>query len=260
MRIVCVLILTLFSFLCEGQMQSFLRPGGSGVTTNNLAANCLHCWDFEEGSGTTAGDEFGSKTLTLVNTPTWVSGAGGGNAVSLDDASSEYMYNNNISDINFDLDTDDFTVAFWYKGDSAEVSGTYLLGYYSGSPFSSISTMVRFDLVSRPAHVSYTPYTNHQLICDANWVVGGWQHHVFVYTHSDEKIVSYYKGSQASTQNFSVSSFTPASSSIFRVGFVDGNYIDIEVDQIAYWDTALDSTQVSALYNGGTALNCEDFN
>lgn len=259
MRVFFTYLLLTSSLMSFAQMQSFLRSTG-GAKVNDLKANCLHCWDFDEGSGSSAGDEFGSKNLTLVNTPDWISVAAGNNAISLDDTQSEYMYNNSISDINFDLDTDDFTVSFWYSGDSTDVYLQYFLGYYSGSPFVSISTAVRFSSAYEPVHVSYSPYTAYQLFCDADWAGGGWHHHVFVYTHSNKTMTSYYKGSQASTQTFSFSSFTPASSSIFRVGFVDGDYIDIEVDQVAYWDIALDATQVDALYNNGTSLACEDFN
>jgi len=259
MRLIFIIVLILFSLFCDAQIQSFLRAG-STVQTNDLEANCLHCWDFEEGSGTTAADDFGGKTLTLVNTPTWITRLNGAGAIRLDAASSEYLYNNTVSDIRFDLDTDDFTVAFWYLGDSVDVDLTYLLGYAGGGYFSSISTVVRFTRSSAPTHVSYDPFTTYQLFCDADWAGGGWHHHVFVYTSSNKTIKSYYKGNYASTQTFSFTSFDPATSSIFRIGNVDGTYITIDVGQVAYWNIALDADQIESLYNNGETLLCSEFN
>ena len=69
--------------LAGANLLTYDNPTGEvlGATTNGLVGY----WNFDEGTGTTAGDSSGrGNTGTLVNGPTWVAGKVGSGAVQFD--------------------------------------------------------------------------------------------------------------------------------------------------------------------------------
>jgi len=64
----------------------------SSAAHADITTGLIGWWKFDEGSGTTANDSSGSGyTGTLTNTPTWIPGKIGTNALSFSSASSQYV-------------------------------------------------------------------------------------------------------------------------------------------------------------------------
>src|SRR6266508_529480 len=70
-------------------------------------------WKFDDGSGTTAADSgSGANAGTLTNTPTWVAGHIGSNALNFATASTEYVAIGQPAVLNF---TGPFSISAWIK-------------------------------------------------------------------------------------------------------------------------------------------------
>ena len=65
-----LLLISVFCFQLSAFSQGFFQPRIGGT---NLVAN----WNFEEGNGTSARDSVGTNTGTLVNSPIWTNGIKG---------------------------------------------------------------------------------------------------------------------------------------------------------------------------------------
>ena len=98
-------------------------PGISGDVTSGLISR----WKLNDGSGTTAVDDIGSHTATLVNTPTWITGPNSNGALQFNGTTQAASAAVNLSGV-----TTQLTVSFWLYGNVAGVgSGAQAFEYTS---------------------------------------------------------------------------------------------------------------------------------
>jgi hypothetical protein len=85
---------------------------------------------------------------------------------------------------------------------------------------------------------------------------GGWYHIVFTFDDSSNRIRLYVNGSVVASKSHNSS--TVNNNSRFSIGRRDDTnaaYYDGKIDEVAYWNTELSASAISALYNSGTPLS-----
>ncbi len=153
----------------------------------------------------------------------------------------------------FDFNTNDFSVSFWMKKDGATGSYQPLIdfGGYSQSPYNQGSTI--YSNTSNKIHI----YNRSQYL---NWLSTitststGWNHICIV--RNGANLILYISNSTeqvSETLATNVSSITFGGSNRSRIG--GPNSWSGKIDEVAVWNTALTSTQVSEIYSAtGTNL------
>jgi len=147
-----------------------------------------------------------------------------------------------------------FTISAWFKYDTANPNySTIIQQEYTAAGDNYLAT-VRLTNTSTP-QISNRNVT----LTDTTALNSGqWYHIVSVFDGSSQTLTMYIDGSQV-TQNISAGSsmLTSAAGSKCIIGANANNdrFLDGFIDEVAIWDTALTSTQVSEIYNAtGTNL------
>jgi hypothetical protein len=145
----------------------------------------------------------------------------------------------------FDFNTNNFSVSFWMKKDGASGSfqGLIDFGGYAQSPYNQGTA-----IYSRSGHQLHVYNRG-----GGNWVTtittqsSGWNHVCVV--RSGDNLTAYINNStEQVNQNFTgVSSVNFGGSLTSRIGDT-GSWSGF-IDEVAIWDTALTSTQVSEIYS-----------
>ncbi|MEM7559108.1 MAG: DUF4347 domain-containing protein, partial [Planctomycetota bacterium] len=104
-------------------------------STLDITSNLVAHYEFEEGSGTTAGDSTANNNDgAFINSPAWTANSAIGSTAL--DFTGDTVSNNHVVNVpeSGSLDFDgDFTIAFWYNASLAQSSTVRLVGAHDGS-------------------------------------------------------------------------------------------------------------------------------
>ena len=227
-------------------------PSGLSINSStgeiNLATSTIQSYKiFYETSGTCPN----SSTFDLS-----VTAAGLANNFSMEFDGTNYIDAGNDSSLSFG--TANFSVSCWFKT-TQNVSGAVDLvingGFSSGGKayilYLDASEKVGFYLDDNVSPT--TPAQSSGSVADGNW-----KHVVGVRESGTIKL--YLNGSLVSTQTDTTGNIDSTDNLIIGAGTnassgAIGNFFDGNIDEVAIWNTALTSTQVSEIYNAtGTNL------
>jgi len=202
-------------------------------TTNNLVG----WWKLTDGSGTTAADSSGAgNTLTLTNTPTWITtGKANGGGLTFNGTSQVGLTSTYLPGI-----TTTFTISFWMNtttpGNDAEV---VTLGLYSVCAMASSTNKLQCN----DNGGNYAAVTSTTSVKDGNW-----HHIVFTATATTEQL--YVDNTLEATASATPLLTSNANYQISIGAAYDSfqNYYAGSVDDVRVYNTVLTAAQVSQLY------------
>lgn len=215
-------------------------------------------WKLDAGTGTTAVDSgSGGNSGTLINTPTWVSGHIGANALSFAAASSQYVTVGNPSAVQI---TGNITLSAWVNPTTLPtVNGTFFFiagkGYDSGSSPDTEGYLLRFTQnfgIPTLQCGSYENGNNHIVSWDygGSITTGNWYHLACRFDGSTWKIYS------NGTEQVSVTDSTGAQANdeAFLIGAesIDGSparYFNGIIDDVRLYNRALTPTEITDMAN-----------
>ena len=200
-------------------------------------------WSFDEGSGTTGSDSTGTNDGTFGNNPTWVTGLYGG-ALSFGGI-NDYVNCGNDSSLNFGGNA--FSVESWIKiNDSGLNPILFKGGMQDRDLFFTINSQKLtggFEQETTGSNITATGATT--IATDT------WYHVAFTYNGIDEIIV-FVNGNSDGNR---ISSIKPAVNSADLVIGRDApngpSYFNGFIDDVAIWNRALDTDEISSIYNVG---------
>lgn len=205
--------------------------------------NCLGVWELNESTnGANAAAAFGSVTLTNSGGINYAAG-------KLSNAATMVDSHQLSGEVGTAVSKNKMTVAAWLNRSN---TGTEIqaVGYETTGQYCDIVPWTDGQIYPQVANVyAQVAYSS-----------TGWHHYVLVYdgtlSGDSNRLKLYIDGSAQTLNNFSGT--VPASFTLdptFSIGRVDGSqYSTGSIDQVAVWDRALSSTEVSDLYNGGSGV------
>lgn len=210
--------------------------------TTILADSPLIYFQLNETSGTTfanSGSVGGTSSAIGSGVTKGVSGVDGSNAISLDGGANGYV--SAASTPNF-MSDNQFSVEAWVK---TTVSGAKtIVSYNPGSRGFTLGTnasnRATFSIMNNNGTSTVTASGSTALINDGNW------HHI-VATAASATLTIYVDG--VSTQNTSALGGTYGITGTFYIGQSGSGGFNGNVDEVALYDNALTSTQVTTHYN-----------
>ena len=215
-------------------------------------------WRMEEGSGTSIADSSSnSNTATLVNGPTFSSDVPFSSVYALEfDGTDDYVEVSDHNDLSFGNSSTDsaFTMAGWVKLDATSLqrfitkSGASTAEYIFGTGGGSNLLLALYD--------DTTSVVRYRL-SSGTLSTGTWTH--VAVTHSGGTIKLFINGSEDSGTSGDVGSYTAMhnSTGTVRLGAYQNSsqYTNGKLDELAIWDEALTSAEITAIYNSGAPLN-----
>ena len=235
------MLLPLFGF-GQHHMMHVLASQGAGGTT--LKTGLLSVWEFDETSGTTAYDAHASNDGTTFGAT--VNQTGKINkAYDYTEGTTDKV---SISDPFYGLTS--FSVSVWFKVD--DVSGTKGIVSDWDSPYRS----VLFRLSD--ASIQFYTYTGTQVGGTfASISAATWYHVVITYDGSDMEM--YINNSLDGTSFSQTGTIGETGTHTSYIGnYVTSSFTTLSfdglIDQVAIWNRALTSTEVSTLYNSSNGL------
>lgn len=227
-----------------------------------LSTNLITYWEMEEASGTRT-DSHGSNDLADSNSPGQDASGIQGNAVDLERSSSQYLSITDASQSGLDF-AGDSSFSMWLKVDNAPTGGAayYVFaksgvgngnrGYYAVYYESGGST--RMQVLASSNGTSYA-------IADGLLALGTgtWHHVVVVIDTGNTDILVYLDGNStpAISQTSGIGAQWDANGFTFKLGDHStsvGQYWDGSIDEFGVWDKALTTSEISDLYNSGSAI------
>lgn len=225
------------------------------------SANLVGYWRMEEGSGTSVADSStNSNTATLTNGPTFVTDVPAfSNSYSIDlDGTNDYI---SISGFNPNslIGTGDMSISFWVNFDNPGGGNEY--PFYMGKLTANedyflvrvLGSTSKIELFCR----NNTGTTGDVTIRAAAAASSDTWYHVVV-TRSGTTGELFINGSsEGSTTDSDFGTEFATSGSGLSLGSFRGvaGYLSGKLDEFAVWDSALTSSEVSAIYNSGTPIN-----
>ena len=207
-------------------------------------------WNFDEGTGTTAGDSSGNgNTGTLVNGPTWTTGKVGSGALQFDGVNDYVNMGDPVSGI-FDFgSTNPFTVSAWFKTSSLAVDRAIVTKSLSNN---NQGYFMRVTQSTNLLQVRIRDGSGNQTNINSNAAVsnGLWHHGVMVVDRNAQLLRLYVDGSQNGSADISnVGSLSNTDS--FRIGVFNGlaNYFTGSIDEVRTYNRALSPQEIIDLYN-----------
>ena len=213
-----------------------------------------------ETSGT-RGDSHGSNDLTDNNTVGFGTGIIS-NAADFEATNSEYLSITDAAQTGLDLGSGgtDFSISLWANFESLPGSGTYRTFFWK---WNSGTNNRQYILDLTNASGTYKS----AVLLSSNGLAGAysdesvslgslstatWYHIVYVYDASAGTLAVYLNNSLAGTHTGTPTSIFNGNADFWIAngqGFQDGL-----LDEIGVWSKALDTTEISQLYNSGAAL------
>lgn len=228
---------------------------------NGLLTGLQSYWKLDEASGTIV-DSHGSNDGTLTGATYGATGVIN-NAIDFD-GTGDYITIGDVLDFDFD---ESFSIQAWYKPNSAgsdnhfivskqEASGNFR-GYSLWRGGTTQSHRVLWEIVSTPSNLlsfrGTTQLNNTSM----------WYHIVATYDGSDDVsgMTLYINGSaESATGSVNSLSTTTVNSVNLTIGArITGQETDGLIDEVGIWARELSSTDVTNLYNSGSALSYNDF-
>ena len=221
-----------------------------------VQAELVAHWKLDDGSGTTAVDSAGANNNgTLINSPTWVTGAVDGGGLDFD--GTDDFVNAPVTGI--PTGNSARTISVWFNADTLSKTDMKIFSYgdAGGGSEGGVGQAFAFTAESNGVWFRYSGGNNrYNLSGNTNLAINTWYHLAAVVpvgaTESDDVLV-YLNGTLANitttgtlqTLNTNPTSEVPD----FYLGH-DGSasYFDGTLDDVRIYDTALISTEVQALY------------
>ena len=235
----------------------------ASVTTTTSVPKPASAWSLDEGTGTSAADSAGTDTATLGSGASWISGAVGSHAVSLDGSPNGVVVAPAPA-----VDTSkSFTVSAWVKfssvGGYQTISG--IDGANIGGFFLQLSGQTgKFAMTRRAADSDSAAEVRAD--SDVAPVANTWYHVVGVDDTASSSLQIYVDGQAGSGASFSSPWQATGATSIGR-GDYNGptDYVHGAVDDVQYFASALTADQVANIdasahwtYDEGTGTTAAD--
>ena len=189
----------------------------------------------------------GGRAATTSGAPTW-----GGTKYSLSfDGTDDYtnIPHNSVFNI-----TDSITISAWFNLDSNTKYMSFLTKRVSGSiafQFYNTLTGGGYDGNLRFAPGAGSAYAGNSTIS-----TGSWNHGAIVV--DDGSYTFYLNGSADGTGSLTLNTTNAADLTIGKLGDTS-NYGDGEVDEVAVFDSALSSSDITAIYNSGAPTDLTSY-
>jgi len=209
-----------------------------------LSDSLVSYWSFNEGTGTTAYDQWEGNNGTLTNFDVGSAWKSGGDCVSgkcLEfDGSNDYVDCGNTLDDN--LTTVPATIEMWVKGDFAN-GNQILFGHYDTGIGLGFYTAATKTFIIRVGSVTQTKAT---FSCGDSWVNGTWNYIVVTYDSSADSTF-WLNGKQiTTTEAVNYWTWTVDESTIGRRP--TGNYFKGLIDEVRIYNSAASITQIQSQY------------
>ena len=221
----------------------------SGTYTNtscSVASTPMSKWSFDEGSGCTANDLYGTNIGTLKNncpsiSPSWLVGKNG-NALSFNGSSNSVLVNNSVN-LNF---TTSMSVSAWIKWNinpSTGVAYATIVNKNGDSQYrlqhNATNTKFEFGLKTNSGDTYVTSTTTP--------LIGVWYHLVGTWDGSLVKI--YVNGALEQTR--ARTGTMPSSTLPLKIGAtsLDARWFNGIIDEVSIWDKALSQEEVTQIYS-----------
>jgi hypothetical protein len=216
------------------------KPVMAADSINPVYEGVVAVWEFDETSGTTATDTYGTHDGTLVNGTANNQAGKIGQCLDLD-GTDDYVTLTNSAD--FQLTS--FSISMWVYIDAAPEDVGVIIGknspnwYTSGYSleYNSFNNLIFRVSAMTPSNIYYTMIT------------GAWHHVVATFTGSHSYL--YIDGSLVAdaVQTGTISNM----SSLLTLGKQDENdkYLNFKADQTIVWSRAIVLTEVSFVNNNG---------
>ena len=213
------------------------------VATCTTAPAPVSQWDFNEGTGTMAGDGVGANNGTLAGDATWSSDTPDGSGSSLTfDGSGDYVSVSDHSSLHL---TGELTLMAWVKetavGQYAKVISRrtgyhfYFLGVDNGHPYGGIGDDVSYTVTGKSLLMS----------------LDRWNHLAFVYDDAVDSMFLHFDGTERMT---TVTQSLPATAGVDLSIGADfqgsGHYFNGDVDDVAVYGRALTDGDIRGLFYG----------
>ena len=230
---------------------------------NTFSTGLVSHWKLEETSGTRYDAHTSGNNLTDNNTVLYGSGVSTGNAADFDRSTSEYLSIADASQTGLD-GLSAMTVSAWVKletgssrhpvltKDASQPNRCYAFGI-NYTPGDAMEFLVSSDGTN-----GGTGQAN--ILIGSSLSTGTWYHFVWVFKGSgSNNCEGFFNGSSIGTGTIAPTSIHNNGSEV-RMGAwqdVGTAFLDGLVDEVTVWNVALNSTQISTLYNSGTPLDYE---
>lgn len=232
------------------------QSSGGGTT---LKTGLVSCWEFNETSGTTAYDSYGTNDGTITGATVNQTGLPNLTPCYNFDGNSDYVLIPNSTGLNLDGYSDSYSISAWVKSSdplpgtsSARIiekrlnnTGKYPFSWQvlPSSPYNVI--LVIYD----GSNVPY-PTISGTGIWDGNWHLI-----VMVVDNSSDTITAYLDGANVSSVT-NTTTITSANTGSVAIGASEtgvNEYLG-DVDQVIIWSKALTTTEITTLNNSGNGL------
>jgi len=250
MRKIWVLFLMLLAGVCVGapvhRVPDRLYVAPDPFPTNGL----ISYWSMDSVSGTNVFDDFGSNDGTTVGTPTFSAGKNN-DAVDLN-GSSQYITE---GDLWFDANvTGSFTFSGWfYPQDIASVNVGLFTKYNVIGNQRSVRVINNAGTIVVQFGSGSGVFQGEYSTLSSVLSSGVWNH--ITCTHINSIVSVYINGLlvSGSVTSGTIPTSLYNSTSPFIVGYsLNGTYFNGSIDEVAIYNRALSSNEVSTIYNSGT--------
>jgi hypothetical protein len=208
----------------------------SGATTPINMTDNEGLWHFEDVATDSSGN---SHTLTLYNSPTYVTGKVGAKAMDFN-GSNQYA----DVDLGGDAPAADGTIAAWFNLDNLPSDSVIAA---LGTTVSSVTGEWRAIALHNGGKLAFFGRST-DIYNIAALVTGQWYHAVITWANTDDVVV-YLDGVQVASQT--ISGLQTPKSTFAIAGRTDAGsyYTDCQVDEVAVWSRALSATEVAEIYD-----------
>ena len=242
------------SCVANGQCCSTFCSGGTCTgNSGDITTGLVSWWKFDDGTGTSAADSAGSNTGTLHNTPTWVTGNIGTNALSFASSSSQYVDVGTNSTLHVALP---LTISAWVKLN--DLNNTYVVfgnaidssnANYSGADLQVSASTGQVSMQYGNGGAA-GPGSRTSFKTTAGITAGTWHQLIGVAT-SPSSMAVYIDGvssAGAITGTGSTLSYGSYSGRMASAGWGNTSYFNGIIDDVRLYNRALSSTDALTLY------------
>jgi hypothetical protein len=195
----------------------------------------------------TAAQLKGTNGEGILNSFEIPAGGSSFNAYSVNfDGTDDYVDCGNDSSLQ---PTDEFSVSAWFKTDVVGDSGRNFV-------FSKV--FFRLDIRETSGRLEFAVYrstgqgTFVYTPSGTSYSDGNWHHVVATFKKSDINRYKIYVDGALKAEATGYNNNVYASSHAFQIGVNNGaNYMDGNIDEVAFWDKALSASEAADVYNGG---------
>ncbi len=208
-------------------------------------------WAMDDGYGTTAFDRSPSANNLTLSATAWTNT--GKINKAWDGNGTKFLSRTNDND--FDVGTGDFSFAFWFKSDNIGGSGTqYIINRASNTiagfaVYGNASGNIVFAVDDDTSWTPDATVVTTKMLYDQTW------HHIIVVKNMTSRLDIYVDGSLNNTSSVSIPTGSLSNDLTFYLGDRDGTDNGDEfigdLDEIKFYTSAFDATQVKIEFNMG---------